>query len=667
MIYPGSEQAPAESGAASELEHCRSLLKDGNPVAAATALQAFLEAQGESAEPLYLLAVCQRLQRQHSDAIATLDRLRRLTPDSARAYQELGHVRRDAGALPGAVAAYQQAVRLNPALPASWRELARLQDAIGQTEAARQARAQYQRLSALPRELLSVTSFLNEGKLYKAERLCRAFLKRNPRHVEAMRLLAALGVELHVYDDAEFLLESALAFEPEYLPARLDYVRVLQKRQKFARALEESRRALDTAPDNPALRTLHASTCMAAGRYQEALGIYAVESERPGASATVDLARGHALKTVGRQAEAVAAYRRATARRPDFGDPYWSLANLKTYRFSDEELSAMESLEQNPDTGLEDRYHLCFALGKALEDRGAFDESFEYYARGNALKRRTGRYSADRMAEEFDRQIRTCTAELLSTPGGNPAPDPIFIVGLPRAGSTLLEQILASHSQVEGTLELPNVLALVRQLDGRRRVGDPHRYPAILADLNEEQRLRFGAAYLQETAIHRSGAPCFTDKMPNNFRHIGLIHLILPNAKIIDARRDPMACCVSGFKQLFAEGQEFTYDLEDIGRYYRDYVRLMKHWHEVLPGRILHVQHEDVVADLEGQVRRMLDFCGLEFEPRCLAFHTTPRAVRTASSEQVRRPLNRDGLDEWRRYDAHLEPLRRALGPELAH
>jgi hypothetical protein len=316
---------------------------------------------------------------------------------------------------------------------------------------------------------------------------------------------------------------------------------------------------------------------------------------------------------------------------------------------------------------LNDRCQLCFALGKAFEDREEFASSFAYYERGNTLMMQQVRYSAERIAAEFKVQLETCTRDLLTDQSGhgNMAADPIFIVGLPRAGSTLIEQIIASHSQVDGTMELPHILALVHRLNGRRRIRDDGRYPKVLQELTPAQLQKFGDNYLSDIKVYRKGAPFFTDKMPNNFRHIGLIHLILPNAKIIDARRDPMACCFGAFKQLFAEGQAFTYGLEEIGRYYRGYVELMDHWDEVLPGKILRVQHEDVVADLEIQVRRILKYCGLPFEQSCLDFHKTERAVRTASSEQVRQPLYKSGLDQWRNYEPWLEPLRVALGQVL--
>lgn len=323
-----------------------------------------------------------------------------------------------------------------------------------------------------------------------------------------------------------------------------------------------------------------------------------------------------------------------------------------------------------PQVSLEDRYHLCFALGKALEDRGDYADAFDYYERGNRLKRDELRYTAERLSDEMLRQRELVTSDVVArfAGAGCPAPDPIFIVGLPRAGSTLLEQVLASHSQVEGTMELPNILTLAHKLERRSAQGEEPEYPGNLATIPLEDLTRFGEDYLRDTRIYRKqGTPLFIDKMPNNFRHIGLISAILPQAKIIDARRSAMGCCFSGFKQLFAEGQEFTYGLHEVGTYYRDYVGLMDHWDQVLPDKVLRVRYEEVVDDLEGQVRRLLDFCGLPFEEVCLNFHETERAVRTASSEQVRQPIFRSGVDQWEKFSDFLGPLRAVLGAELAN
>lgn len=652
------EQVPAL------LQRGQTLLQRGHAAEAAGIAEQILEREGDHPEALYLLAVCLRYLRRGAEAAGVLERLQAVRPGYGRAYQERGHLHRSAGDIAAAIAAFEQAVAANPALPASWRALGELHAERGDAAAAGRARARLDRLNAMPAELVSVTSFLHEDRLYKAERLCRAFLRQHPHHLEAMRLLAAVGARLHVLDDAEFLLESALTFEPGFLAARVDYVRVLQRRQKFDLALEQARRVRDSELGNPAFEALYADACMAAGEYDRALGVYdSLLSTNPG-EPSVNLARGHALKTVGRQEEAVQSYRAAYGSRRDFGDAYWSLANLKTYRFEDEEIERMRSAESAPGIATTDRYHLCFALGKALEDRGEFEAAFDYFRRGNGLKRDEVGYRPDRLEAEFARQKEVCRPELFREKAGLGcrARDPIFIVGLPRAGSTLLEQVLASHSRVDGTFELPNVLALVHRLRGRQP-AEQGRYPEVLAELGADELEQLGRRYLDDTRMHRQDAPLFTDKMPNNFRHLGLIHLMLPNARIIDARRHPMACCVSGFKQLFAEGQEFSYSLEDLGRYYRAYVGLMDHWHWVMPGRILQVDHENVVADLEGEVRRILAFLELPFEPACLEFHKTERSVRTASSEQVRRPIDDSAVEHWRHYEPWLDELKRALGP----
>jgi hypothetical protein len=353
--------------------------------------------------------------------------------------------------------------------------------------------------------------------------------------------------------------------------------------------------------------------------------------------------------------------------RPSFGDAYWSLANLKTYRFSDDEIARMLIEQASPATSLVDRYHLCFALGKAFEDRGEYAESWRHYEQGNALKRSESRYRPEIFETNTRKQMEVCTREFLQCHAsvGDPSAAPIFIVGLPRAGSTLIEQILASHSQVEGTQELADIPRIVLDLQGRDPDLDNPRYPGVLVDMKPGDFRKLGEKYLHDTRIYRSGKPYFIDKMPNNFRHLGLIHLMLPNAKIIDARREPMACCFSNLKQLFAQGQEFTYSVEDIARYYRTYLELMRHWDNVLPGRVLRVHHEDVVEDLEGNVRRILDYCGLPFESTCLDFHKTDRSVRTPSSEQVRQPIFREGLDQWKKYEPWLEPLKSALSDAL--
>ncbi len=646
------------------LNDAKYLLKEGRLPDATKAFEQLLHDRPNFADALYYLAVCQRKANDTDAALASLTQLTGAHPRYARAYQEQGHIFRARQQRDAAIGAYEQATALNPALPASWHALGRYYVAAGEQEKAAQAMQHVNWLSTLPPPLLTVTSLIHENKLFMAEQICRHFLQQQPHHIEAMRLLAELGSKLQILDDAEFLLESALEFQPDYHRARLDYVRVLHRRQKYAKALEQAQLLQASDPDNVAFKVTLATEHQASGNFDQALGIYEqVLAQQPDLHA-VHAAHAHALKTIGRTELAIESYRRAYRCTPAYGDAYWSLANLKTYRFEDAEIAQMRDMQAQPATDNTDRVHLCFALGKALEDRGEYADAFTFYARGNRLKKQESRYRPELVERELQTQKQQFDAAFFKQREEFGCADaaPIFVVGLPRAGSTLLEQILASHSQIDGTMELANIIGMAHQLNGRRALSGNGQYPQVLHQLTHEQQGELGNKFIEDTMFHRQGGDYFVDKMPNNFRHLALIQLILPNAKIIDARRHPMACCFSGFKQLFAEGQEFTYDLQDIGRYYAAYVQIMDHWDRELPGRILRVQHEDVIDDLEAQVRRMLDYCELPFEPGCLEFHRTERAVKTASSEQVRQPIYTSGLDQWRHFEPYLGPLVDALG-----
>ena len=645
----------------------RQLLDSRQFAAAARAAAALLAGSPDDRDGLYMLAVAQRYQGQIEAALATLARLEDLHPDYPRLYQERGYCHVAQRSAAPAIAAFERAVALNPALPGSWRTLQTLYAMVGRRTDADNAAAHVAKLATLPAEIVTARSMFADGEIEAAEALVRRYLLEHGDDIEGMRLLAQIGMRLDVLDDAELLLEGVLERAPDYRPARFDYAQVLLQRHKHRQAREQIRILREAEPNERAYRITQATLATELGECEQALADYRrLLAETPD-HAELHLSMAHTLKTLGRQQDAIEAYRRAAQARPGYGDAYWSLANLKTYRFADEELASMRAAEAAPRAALADRFHLCFALGKALEDRGEFAESFAYYERGNALKRREVRYRPEFIERNTRLQIEVCTAELFAARQGwgCPSDAPIFIVGLPRAGSTLIEQILASHSRVEGTMELSDIPRLVQTLRGRESGADRPRYPGVLAELPAEDFVRYGERYLADTRLYRTDKPRFIDKMPNNFRHVGLMHLILPNAKIIDARRGAMACCFSNFKQLFASGQEFTYSLEDIARYYRTYVELMAHWDRVLPGRVLRVRHEELVADFEPQVRRILDFCALDFEPACLEFHKTARRVHTASSEQVRRPINTEGLEQWRRFEPWLGPLAQALG-ELA-
>jgi len=621
------------------------------------------DSQSNDVEALYMAAVCYRYKKDYTRAQTLLNRLIIIDPDNGRAHQEQGHLLMAGSQLEPAVLAFARACKINPALTASWQAQVTIFSSLGNQPAADQAKAQLARLQATPKYLIAATDLLSQGKLVKAENLCRQFLQKNPRHIEGMRLLADIGQQLGALDEAEFLLESAAAFEPGNQQVRIDYIGVLRKRQRFGEALSEAKQLLEQAPENPQFQSIVAIELMQTGEYDEAIDYFdKVLARLPNDSITLT-SKGHALKTQGHYQQAVEAYKAALAARPQHGEAYYSLANLKTYEFSEAEIDRMHQQEGSTEHTLMERVYLYFALGKAYEDTRAFSKSFEYYRLGNQLKSHSSGYDAVKMTTELMAQREVCTAEFFAShqKQGNPAADPIFILGLPRAGSTMLEQILSSHSQVDGTLELPNILSMAQKLRRKGEAAGEKTYPEILTDLNAEDLQKLGEQFIADTRIHRKGALFFIDKMPNNFRHIGLIKLILPNAKIIDARRHPMACCFSAYKQLFAEGQAFSYDLNDVGQYYSDYVTLMDHWDTVLPGHILRVHYEQVVDDLEGQVRRMLDYCGLPFEEACLSFHETKRSVRTASSEQVRQPIYRGGLEQWQNYSVQLDELETQL------
>ena len=642
----------------------RDLLDRRQFAEAARAAETLLAERPEHRELLYMLAVAQRYLGRIAAALATLVRLEELHPDYPRLHQERGYCHVAQRSAVPAIAAFERAVALNPALPGSWRTLHRLYTMAGRRIEADNAAAHVAKLATLPTAIVTARSMFADGEIEAAETMVRRYLLEHGDHIEGMRLLAQIGMKLDVLDDAELLLESVLEKAPDYRPARYDYAQVLLQRHKHRQAREQIRMLREEEPDERTYRITQATLATELGECEQALGEYRRLLEETPDHAELHLSMAHTLKTLGRQQDAVEAYRRAAQTRPGYGDAYWSLANLKTYRFTDEELASMRAAGAAPRTALADRFHLCFALGKALEDRGEYAESFSYYERGNALKKSECRYRPEFIERNTQLQIEVCTPQLFAARRGwgDPSNVPIFIVGLPRAGSTLIEQILASHSCVEGTMELSDIPRLAQSLQGRESGAEQPRYPGVLAELPAEDFKRFGGRYLADTALYRSGKPRFIDKMPNNFRHIGLMHLILPNARIIDARRAPMACCFSNFKQLFASGQPFTYSLEDIARYYRTYVELMAHWDRVLPGKVLRVQHERLVADLEPQVRRILDFCGLDFEPGCLEFHKTSRRVHTASSEQVRRPINTEGLEQWRHFEPWLGPLAETLG-----
>jgi predicted Zn-dependent protease len=614
-----------------------------------------------------VIAAALRADGDKAEALQRLEQLVQLAPDFALAQQELGFAHAEAGQVLAAIEALQRAVGIESRLPASWQLMGELFLVDEDENSAAEAFNQYLLASSVEPDLVRALKLFRAGKIGQAEQLCRTFLHDNPTNVIAIGLLADIGMKAGAYADAENLLERCLELAPDFSMARLSYAQVLQRQEKLDLALVQVEQLLEVEPEKFTLLVLRGAILAKMGDYERALPFYEFLLSNYPARPSITMVYGHVLKTVGQQQKAIEAYRQAISLEPSFGDAWWSLANLKTYRFDDDDIEAMRAEIGKGTCSREDFLHLCFALGKALEGRKQYDESFYYYQRGNNVKEKMSGYKADDIEQGVQRLKAVCDKGLFAAADGqgDQSPDPIFIVGLPRSGSTLLEQILASHSQVDGTKELAFMLAIVRRLGGKRKKSEPSRYPENLPELSASQLHDLGQEYIDRSRIQRGAAPFFIDKQPNNFQHIGLIHLILPNAKIIDARRHPMASCFSCYTQHFARGQLFTYGLENIGRYYRDYVELMDHWDRVLPGKVLRVQYEDVVADTEAQVRRMLDHCGLPFEAGCLQFHETERPVRTASSEQVRQPIYSGALEHWRNYDAHLDELKQSLGQVL--
>ncbi len=654
------------------LTHAARLL-ERDPALAVEQLDEILQVAEGHPAALQLLAAARSLQGDAQGALDILIPLTQAQPNWAMIHFDLALALGHRGRGQEAIQALRRAVALKPDLPQAWRALGDHLMAAGEQDAADAAYASHVRYSTHDPRLLAAAVALVENRIPEAEALLREHLKQAPTDVAAIRMFAEVAARLGRNEDALNLLERCLELAPSFQAARQNYALVLHRSNRPEQALIQIEHLLAADPGHLGNRNLKAVVLCRIGDYEPAIRIYADLLEHYPRNAKVWVSYGHALKTAGHTDRAIAAYRNSLQLEPSFGEVWWSLANLKTFRFSADELAAMRRQLARADLAEavlteDDRLHLEFAVGKALEDAGEYEPSFRHYAQGNAIRRAQLHYSADdtHARGQYLREHYTHDFFAARVGAGSAARDPIFIVGLPRAGSTLIEQILSSHSQVEGTMELPEVTSISRLLRMQGDADGVMPYHGALAALDADALRALGERYLAHTRIQRkTSAPLFIDKMPNNFMHIGLIHLMLPNAKIIDARRHPLACCFSAFKQHFARGQNFSYGLEDVGRYYRDYVALMAHFDAVLPGRIHRVVYERMVDDTEGEVRRLLEYCGLPFEESCLRFFQNPRPVRTASSEQVRQPIYREGVDHWRHYAPWLGPLASALGPVL--
>ena len=648
------------------LAHAARLL-DRDPALAAEQAREVLKAVPGHPNAVLVLAIAQCAGGDAAAAQALLAPLVVSQPRWAAARYEHGVALGALGRGDEAVAELKRAVELNPDLPNAWRALADHLEAVGDDAGAETARARFLKVSTRDPRLLAAGAALCENRIPEAEALLRRHLHEHPTDIAALRMLAEVAARIGRYADAENLLARCLELAPVFHGARHNYAVALHRQGKHAAALPQIDRLLAAEPRNPNYRALQAAVLAAIGEYGRAIDIYVGVLKEYPRQAKIWLSYGHALKTAGRVAEGISAYQRALELESRLGEVWWSLANLKTYRFDADELAHMRKQLAREDLSAEDRFHFHFALGKALEDQARYEPSFEHYREGNALRRARVHYDPERISTQVAGAKALFTGEFFAARAGAGAGanDPIFIIGLPRAGSTLIEQILASHSQVEGTMELPDVPALAQTVS-ERAGAEALRYPQALAALPLGELRSIGEDYLARTRIQRkTQKPRFIDKLPNNFLHTGFIHLMLPNASIIDARRHPLGCCFSGFKQHFARGQNFTYDLAELGAYYRSYVELMAHFDAVLPGRVHRVLYERMVEDTETEVRRLLTHCGLPFEPACLRFYENERAVRTASSEQVRSPIYREGMEQWRHFEPWLGPLKESLGAVL--
>jgi len=649
------------------LAHAERLLGSEPALAAEQASEILKSVPGHPAAEL-LLGAARRRINDLKGALALLQPLARSQPGSLAVHYELGLALGALGRGDEAMAALRKVVELKPDFGDAWRALADHFSALGDTEAADAAFARHLKFASRDPRLLEAGAALVDNRIAQAEQLLRAHLKQQPTDVAAIRMLAEVAARLGRFGDSEVLLARCLELAPVFTAARHNYAAVLNRQGKEAQALAEIERVLAQEPDNPSYRNLLAAILGRIREHGRAIetyeGVLAQYPKHPKAW----MSYGHALKLAGRREDSIAAYRRAIELKPGSGESWWGLANLRTFRFEPEDIQAMQAELARPDLSQADRYHFHFAIGRALEDQGSWADAFSHYEQGNLLRRALFRYDAEENTSHVSRSKALFSNTFFEERSGfgAAAPDPIFIVGLPRSGSMLIEQVLSGHSAVEGTMELPDVISIARVLGEKKVRSRESKYPEVLATLGAAEFRDLGERFIEQTRIHRrSGAPFFIDRMPSNFAHVGLIHLMLPKAKIIDARRHPIGCCFSAFKQHFARGQSFTYSLDDLGRYYRDYVELMTHFDKVLPGRIHRVIYENMIGNTEPEIRRLLDYCGLPFEADCLRFYENERAVPTAGSEQARRRIYREAVDHWRHFESWLGPLKDALGPAL--
>ncbi len=656
-----TQNAPSQA----TFDRALGFLKNGDATLAADLCRGALADYPKDARLRVLLGTALIRQGEFASAETQLREVIADYPDIPKAHRELGNALLGQGRANEAVSCLQRIVELTPDKAVAHFDLSVLLSKLGREEEANDALEASFRLQPDRREMLQAVEHHRAGRLKEAERIYREILQRDPANVNATRLLGSVATEMGRFRMAVRLLQNAVRIAPGFFGAWADLARALIENEQFDECKTVLEKAIRLEPELPYPRMLLGNMLTKAGRYEEAADAFRVALQKQPDHGGSLAGLGHVLKTIGRQDEAIATYRECVRTYPAFGEAYWSLANLKTFRFSDEEIAAMKAHVDEPGLLDETRINFNFALGKACEDRGDYERAFERYVKGNALRRPHESYDPVQTELIHDRIIKTFSPECIekNRGSGDPDPAPIFIVGLPRSGSTLIEQILASHSQVDGTHELPDLARVIKTINLKR--PDGRAYPEALLECDVDELEALGRQYLESTRRHRGDNPFFTDKMPNNFASIGLLQLILPNAKIVNARRHPLDSCMGSYKQLFFKGQAFTYDLVELGEYYLEYQRLMDHWHALLPGKILDIHYEQMVADQENQTRRLISHCGLPWEDGCLRFYETDRAVNTASSEQVRQPIYSKSIYSWRRFEAPLEPLIEILEPLL--
>lgn len=641
-------------------------IQQGNSAGAEALAQGTLQDYPNEPNLLRILGIALLQQRKFDEAVRHLSASVRIDPEHAYSHEQLGLALAALGRLDEAEVSLETALRLDPKRETAYSKLARLQWMHGKGDESRKTRDQLFELAPRRRKLNDARRLQAEGKLVEARHLVKNILRHHPDDINALQVMGGICMAQEAFNDAEAFLRKAVELAPDFATAWSALCASLKEQGKFEEAIEALGHALALEPGNADGHCSLGNLLMSWGKEESALSAFetalAIQPDLAGAL----LSKGHVLKTMGNQDEAIRAYRASARSRPDLGEIYWSLANLKTFRFDPDEVEAMQAQIDSGRLTEGSEAHFCYSLGKHFEDHEDYPKAFQYYTRGGAIKRRAVSFDPVEFVVQSEKIIEIFTPEFFEQREsfGFSDPAPIFIVGLPRSGSTLIEQILSSHSQIDGTAELSDLMALAHQTGENR--FDKLIYPETLVDMYSEHAEDLGKEYIKRTLRHRKGAAYFTDKLPNNFSHIGFLHLILPNAKVIDARRHPLDSCFGTFKQLFAKGQPFSYDLFELGQYYKCYVRLMEHWDRVLPGKVLRVQYEDHIADPENQARRMIEHCGLEWEDQVLRFYETERSVKTASSEQVRQPIYSKSVNSWKRYEKELADLILVLEDVLA-